>query len=78
MTTYKKGCYYLGVNNRKQDMTILDDGTVKITIEIGISDTEVSIDIKDSVDLENFSINTTDIDDICSTIAEELKALFNK
>jgi hypothetical protein len=54
----------------------LDDGTVKIVIEIGISDTEVSIDIKDSVDLENFSINTTDIDDICSSIAEELKALF--
>ena len=58
-------------------MTILDDGTVKITIEIGISDTEVSVDIKDSVDLENFTINSTDIDDICSTIADELKALFN-
>jgi hypothetical protein len=58
-------------------MTILDDGTIKIVVEIGISDTEVSIDIKDSVDLENFSINTTDIDDICESIADELKALFN-
>lgn len=58
-------------------MTILDDDAVKITIEIGISDTEVSIDIKDSVDLENFSINSTDIDDICSSIAADLKTLFN-
>jgi hypothetical protein len=58
-------------------MTILDDGTVKIVIEVGISDTEVSVDIKDSLDLENFSINSTDIDDICSSIADELKALFN-
>jgi hypothetical protein len=59
-------------------MTILDDGTVRITIEIGISDTEVSVDIKDSVDLENFSINSTDIDDICESIADELKALFDR
>jgi ssDNA-binding replication factor A large subunit len=58
-------------------MTILDDGTIKIVVEIGISDTEVSINIKDSVDLENFSINTTDIDDICASIADELKALFD-
>lgn len=57
-------------------MTILDDGTIKIVVEIGLSDTEVSIDIINSVDLQNFSINTTDIDDICSSIAEELKALF--
>ena len=57
-------------------MTILNDDTVRITIEVGISDTEVSIDIKDSVDLENFSINTTDIDDICESIADELQALF--
>jgi len=58
-------------------MTILNDETIKIVIEVGISDTEVSIDVKDSVDLENFSINSTDIDDICSSIADELKALFN-
>lgn len=58
-------------------MIILNDDTMKITIEVGISDTEVSVDIKDSVDLENFSINSTDIDDICSSIADELKALFN-
>jgi len=58
-------------------MTILNDGTIKIVIEVGISDTEVSVDIKDSVDLENFTINSTDIDDICSSISEELKALFN-
>jgi hypothetical protein len=58
-------------------MTILNDGTIKIVIEVGISDTEVSVDIKDSVDLENFTINSTDIDDICSSIADELKALFN-
>jgi hypothetical protein len=57
-------------------MTILNDGTIKIVVEIGISDTEVSIDIINSMDLENFSISTTDIDDICSSISEELKALF--
>jgi hypothetical protein len=56
-------------------MTILNDGTVKIVVEIGISDTEVSIDIINSMDLENFSISTTDIDDICSSIADELRAL---
>ena len=59
-------------------MTILNDGTIRITIEIGISDTEVSVDIKDSVDLENFTISTTDIDDICESISDELKALFDK
>ena len=57
-------------------MTILNDGTIKIVVEIGISDTEVSIDIINSMDLENFSISTTDIDDICSSIADELRALF--
>ena len=57
-------------------MTILDDGTVRITIEVGITDTEVSVDIIHNLDLENFTINSTDIDDICSSIAEELKALF--
>jgi hypothetical protein len=57
-------------------MTILDDGTVRITIEVGISDTEVSIDIIHNLDLENFTINSTDIDDICSSVAEELKTLF--
>ena len=59
-------------------MAILNDGTIRITIEIGISDTEVSVDIKDSVDLENFTISTTDIDDICESISDELKALFDK
>ena len=58
-------------------MIILDDGTVRITIEVGISDTEVSVDIIHNLDLENFTINSTDIDDICSSIAEELKSLFN-
>jgi len=62
---------------QETQMTILNDETIKIVIEVGISDTEVSIDVKDSVDLENFSINSTDIDDICSSIADELKALFN-
>jgi len=57
-------------------MIILDDGTVRITIEVGISDTEVSVDIIHNLDLENFTINSTDIDDICSSVAEELKALF--
>jgi hypothetical protein len=57
-------------------MTILDDGTIRITIEVGITDTEVSIDIIHNLDLENFTINSTDIDDICSSVAEELKALF--
>ena len=59
-------------------MTILNDDAIKITIEVGISDTEVSIDIKDSVDLENFSINSTDIDDICEAIADELQTLFRR
>ena len=57
-------------------MTILNDGTVRITIEVGISDTEVSVDIVHNLDLDNFTINSTDIDDICSSVAEELKALF--
>ena len=57
-------------------MIILDDGTVRITIEVGITDTEVSVDIIHDLDLENFSINPTDIDDICSSVSEELKALF--
>lgn len=57
-------------------MITLDDGTVRITIEVGISDTEVSVDIIHNLDLENFTINSTDIDDICSSVAEELKALF--
>ena len=59
-------------------MTILNDGTVRITIEVGISDTEVSVDIIHKLDLENFTINSTDIDDICESIADELKALFDK
>jgi hypothetical protein len=59
-------------------MIILDDGTVRITIEVGISDTEVSVDIIHNLDLENFTINSTDIDDICSSISEELKALFDR
>jgi hypothetical protein len=63
--------------SRKYKMTILDDGTVRITIEVGISDTEVSVDIIHNLDLENFTINSTDIDDICSSVAEELKSLFN-
>jgi hypothetical protein len=57
-------------------MITLDDGTVRITIEVGISDTEVSVDIVHNLDLDNFTINSTDIDDICSSVAEELKALF--
>lgn len=57
-------------------MITLDDGTIKIVVEIGISDTELSVDVIHSVDLENFTISTTDIDDICSSVAEELKALF--
>jgi hypothetical protein len=57
-------------------MITLDDGTIKIVVEIGISDTELSVDIIHNLDLENFTINSTDIDDICSSVAEELKALF--
>jgi hypothetical protein len=56
-------------------MTILNDGTIKIVVEIGISDTEVSVDVIHNLDLENFTISTTDIDDICSSIADELRAL---
>ena len=59
-------------------MTILNDDTVKITIDVGIGDTEVTIDIRDSLDLENFSLNSTDIDDICSSIADELQTLFRR
>jgi hypothetical protein len=58
-------------------MITLDDGTIKIVVEIGISDTEVSVDVIHDLDLENFTINSTDIDDICSSVAEELKALFD-
>jgi hypothetical protein len=57
-------------------MITLDDGTIKIVVEIGISDTELSVDIVHNLDLDNFTINSTDIDDICSSVAEELKALF--
>ncbi|MFN9561049.1 MAG: hypothetical protein ACK56B_21030 [Dolichospermum sp.] len=59
-------------------MITLDDGTIKIVVEIGISDTELSVDVIHSVDLENFTISTTDIDDICSSIADELRALFDR
>jgi hypothetical protein len=61
---------------KETQMITLDDGTIKIVVEIGISDTELSVDVIHSVDLENFTISTTDIDDICSSVAEELKALF--
>ncbi len=61
---------------KETQMITLDDGTIKIVVEIGISDTELSVDIIHNLDLENFTINSTDIDDICSSVAEELKALF--
>jgi hypothetical protein len=62
---------------KETQMITLDDGTIKIVVEIGISDTELSVDIIHYLDLENFTINSTDIDDICSSVAEELKSLFN-
>jgi len=62
---------------KETQMITLDDGTIKIVVEIGISDTEVSVDVIHDLDLENFTINSTDIDDICSSVAEELKALFD-
>jgi hypothetical protein len=63
---------------KETQMITLDDGTIKIVVEIGISDTELSVDVIHSVDLENFTISTTDIDDICSSIADELRALFDR